>query len=179
MDEHIVLWRGIKSTSDRLCDQTSPEHRRDEHMHPAIQHYVDRYLITKNCAAQRFNSIFCTSNREQAAQYGTIFQILPKEGFVFSYFVGVHDLYLHLENWLYRLDYRDVPKKAQRIFADIQHDQHVLGEYLCRAETVGIVSSVLRRHWLNCLTLHTDNLSMGLQSGAEILIRGRYDAIRC
>lgn len=63
-----------------------------------IQEIIDDMLYMDGFKALRSNSIFTTTEKEQAVDYGKPFIAFPINGFNYTWFKNTHDLYGYLRN---------------------------------------------------------------------------------
>jgi hypothetical protein len=177
--DSLVLYRGLHLEPEAFKGVSSPTERRDKHMHMQNQNFLDSYMLGKKAVAVRSNSIYCTGDILQAQDYGKVYRIIPLEGFHFSYFVGVQDLFVSLQRFLKRTswiqNYQHLTTQEAEIFRDIGIDEEILGEYLRHEKEGVLVKRVLKRDWLSKLELRTDNLEHAIETKSEILISGFYD----
>lgn len=88
------IFRGINSTEDALYGMPY-NHRRAKDSDQFIHKLADDYMKRIGIKARRTNSIFTTSDKNQASQYGKhVYIIFPVDGFDFCYSKNIKDLVL-------------------------------------------------------------------------------------
>lgn len=102
----LPLYRGVYTSKDTFYG-VPRTNRSTKDSSPTFQIAFDGILKSKGFTALRSNSIFCTSNLEQASGYGDVFLIFPVNGFTFTWSQTRDDV---------AIDYDDLhqflPKKA-------------------------------------------------------------------
>lgn len=91
------LYRGINNISDALYGKPFTERKAKD----SAQNYSDIFnkkLRQKGIEARRDNSIFCTSDKRQAKQYGNLYIIFPLDGFKSTVSKKEKDLVLDTTN---------------------------------------------------------------------------------
>ena len=81
----IFLYRGIKNQSTTVFVGQSRQDRLPKDTRQDISAYFDKALASHGFKALRGNSIFVTSNLQQAAGYGETYAIFPMNGFDYTY----------------------------------------------------------------------------------------------
>jgi len=81
----IFLYRGVKNQSATVFVGQSRQDRQPKDTRQDISAYFDKALASHGFKALRGNSIFVTSNLQQAAGYGEAYAIFPMNGFDYTY----------------------------------------------------------------------------------------------
>jgi hypothetical protein len=87
-----LLYRGLLNTEIDAFYGKSRKYRRPLDLKPSIQEFFDNAMRSVGMEAVRSNSIFCSSDLDQAMGYGSTYIIFPKNGFKFSWSPIVRDL---------------------------------------------------------------------------------------
>jgi transcription antitermination factor NusG len=107
------LYRGIRSYEDALYGKPF-DARRPKDSVLEINQLADKALTNAGFKARRTNSIFTTSNKEQASNYGNVYIIFPVDGFDFTYSRRNSDLVLNEGFMEYFVD-EDVKKSLKEL----------------------------------------------------------------
>lgn len=90
-----VLFRGISKSAGDAFVGRSWENREPKDSSAELQKYYDMILKKNGFKALRSNSIFTTSDINQASNYGDLYIIFPKNGSAFHWNRNVDDLVLN------------------------------------------------------------------------------------
>jgi hypothetical protein len=93
---HMVasfLYHGNRHHAEDWYLGEPPQNRRPKDTPTIIQNYIDYYFQKAGFRALRSNSIFTSPNFRQAADYGTVYMIFPRDGFAWTGSTLVRDLY--------------------------------------------------------------------------------------
>lgn len=85
-DVQVFLMSGMKGQGVSAFEGRSRLYRRPTDSEPTLSSQFDEYLTQMGISAIRSNSLFTTTDFEQAQQYGVVFLIFPKDRkYTFSY----------------------------------------------------------------------------------------------
>lgn len=103
---HKILFRGLKKskTNTPAYVGRSWNERKTMNSEPEGQKVFDYALQKMGISALRSNSIFTTSDSNQASGYGNLYIIIPKNGFQFSWSLGDPDMVIDDTSVLYNSD---------------------------------------------------------------------------
>ena len=80
------LYRGMGSRENRPAFlEKSPEHRKPSDSHLGLMKSFDQSLQQLGFTALRYNSIFCSGDKDAASYFGHLYVIFPRNGFDFTY----------------------------------------------------------------------------------------------
>ena len=101
-----ILFRGLKKskTNTPAYVGRSWNERKTMNSEPEGQKVFDYALQKMGISALRSNSIFTTSDSNQAGGYGNLYIIIPKNGFQFSWSLGDPDMVIDDTSVLYNSD---------------------------------------------------------------------------
>jgi hypothetical protein len=104
-----ILFRGLKKskTNTPAYVGRSWNERKTMNSEPEGQKIFDYALQKMGISALRSNSIFTTSDSNQAGGYGNLYIIIPKNGFQFSWSVGDPDMVIDDTRVLYKSEVLD------------------------------------------------------------------------
>jgi hypothetical protein len=104
-----ILFRGLKKskTNTPAYVGRSWNERKTMNSEPEGQKVFDYALQKMGISALRSNSIFTTSDSNQASGYGNLYIIIPKNGFQFSWSVGDPDMVIDDTRVLYKSEVLD------------------------------------------------------------------------
>jgi hypothetical protein len=80
-----LLFRGQSDTSQPIFVAYPRKDREPKDSSAEAQKLIDKYLSALDFKALRSNSLFTTTNEDQADNYGTIYAIFPKNGFHYTW----------------------------------------------------------------------------------------------
>lgn len=149
-----ALYRGQWNNEEPYFKKAIRSGREPLNTPSEIHHAIENWMAQHGFAARRSNSLFTSSNRAFATNYGHPYMILPKNGFSFSWFENSQDLYVSINEFL---DHDGGENFTQE---DIQTFLRNIDEFMERADP------------------HHDDLPSALAKGNEVMITGvEYYAI--
>jgi transcription antitermination factor NusG len=200
------LYRGIKSDEDSLYGKPFDE-RRAKDSNSKLSDLLNKALSDQGFDARRDNTSFTSGSKGQASNYGTVYVIVPRDGFTFHYSKKIGDLVLD-SNKLNLLVNNDLIRDLTNIvtskwnevkqyfphrypednfFVNYDYEQDLRG--LQNAVAAGVLPQNLAKY--NSLEDLIDSekviqnfqydqtdLVGAVNSGHEVMVRGPYYAIR-
>lgn len=124
---------------------------------------IDTWMEENGFAARRSNSLFVTSLMGQASQYGTPYVIFPQNGFKYTWYENVDDLWFAISNLQYAMV--EASKKAETWARDTNQDLDV--EAYC--------DKWLKEHidgFMQKMNPSTENIATAMRKNHEIQITG-------
>jgi GNAT superfamily N-acetyltransferase len=146
---NMILYRGIKTTQDYFKAQ-SPINRPPRDTDEKNQIMIDDKLESSGFKALRRNSIFTSSFKMGVEYYGEIYVIFPEDGFDFTWSSLIADLYQ---------EYTDINSKFYEDFTDD-------------------LINMSNNRFIYTFAFQKSNIVGAIKSGYEILIHGKYVAIK-
>jgi len=133
---NAVLYRGIRHNKPAAFESNSPTDRRPKDSGLVNTLKFDRFAEQLGIIAQRSNSIFTSSDEDQARIYGDLYVVFPKSSADFSWSHAKKDLVLFAEKPLhfkdvqefqqtYKLDQTNLP---EALFSE--HEVLIHGKYI-------------------------------------------------
>lgn len=105
-DTGIYLYRGTKNNPP-IYRGRSLENRRPADSNAYLSDLFNRMLAVNGMTVLRNNSVFLTSSRSHAANFGTIYMVFPINGFKFTYTnqtdLVLDDFHYFIDNNLYQI----------------------------------------------------------------------------
>lgn len=188
-----VLMRGVKGGTSMVAFQgRSWNDRRPLDSDKMLQQIYDLYLKSKGFKALRSNSIFTTTNFYQAAGYGKVYFIFPKNGFSFHWCTERSDVQLNDPEQLIRTDltndvaedaddwYYEKYGKSSKIWNIYDDPIRLLAElekikYPKKYKLIDLIDRAGIKHDFGPTE---KNLSAALKSGHEVVVSGEYYAVK-
>ena len=200
------LYRGIKSDEDSLYGKPFDE-RRAKDSNSKLSDLLNKALADQGFDARRDNTSFTSGSRGQASNYGTVYVIIPRDGFTFHYSKKIGDLVLDASklnllvnndlakdltniittNWEAVKQYFPHRYQDDKFFVNYDYEQDLRG--LQNAVAAGVLPQNLAKY--NSLEDLIDSekviqnfqydqtdLDGAVNSGHEVMVRGPYYAIR-
>lgn len=96
----LRLYRGVSPDRGTFIQGKPREDRQPRDMPPSIHRAIDETMKEMGFAAVRSNSLFATSDENEASSYGTVYVIFPTDGFDFTYFQDAKDLFTKANDFL-------------------------------------------------------------------------------
>jgi hypothetical protein len=164
---HKAIYRGMGIYGGgpyEFISDTPKQRRKPTLNSDRFQAFIDDILYANGFKALRSNSIFCTSNREMASEYGNIYVIFPFDGFSMT---GnkFHDDILPKRFFL---------RLLQLGYMSDENYPQILGHRSIRAETktfIEAVNNIPKEKQIKVLGFYKDKLHMGLIVDMKLLYR--------
>lgn len=200
------LYRGIKSDDDSLYGKPFDE-RRAKDSNSLLSNLLNKALADQGFDARRDNTSFTSASKGQASNYGTVYVIVPRDGFTFHYSKNIADLVLDAgklnllvdadlvkkitsiikTNWENVKQYFSHKYEDDRFFTSYDYEQDIRS--LQNAVAAGALPKELEKY--NSLDdfVNSERVIQNFQydqtdidgailSGHEVMVRGPYYAIR-
>ncbi len=200
------LYRGIKSDEDALYGKPFDE-RRAKDSNRKLSDILNNALAAQGFDARRDNTSFTSGTKSQASNYGTVYVIIPRDGFTFHYSKNTKDLVLDASKlnmlvdndlakqltdlihskWAEVKQYFPHRYEGDRMFLDYDYERDIRG--LQEAVAAGLLPNELSKY--NSIEDFIDNAKViqyfqydkddivgAIESGHEVMVRGPYYAIR-
>lgn len=145
---HKVLWRGLHTSMPSIFVSNTPITRQPKGTPDELHKIINDKLIAAGFEATRDNSIFCYSEKLHVRRYGSPWIVFPFNGFEFTY-SKYHDLTMQFDTDL-DVDVDNMDDLYQQPTDDF-----------------------IKEH-----QFRNDNLPFAMQESVEILIYGKYIAVR-
>lgn len=138
------------------------ENRMPKNSSEEFQKAIDFYLVENKFKALRSNSYFTTSGIENTRLYGKTFVVFPSNGYNFTWFKNVDDLYSFDDEYLMNVqDYYETkiddtmsPNQKEEIKKKI--NKKVISDIMAKAQPSKM------------------NLNLAIDSGHEIMFTGKF-----
>jgi hypothetical protein len=155
-----VLYRGINNVDDNISifHGKSRDNRRTMNTRADISEMLDNGLKNSGMIAVRSNSVFCTSDIDDAMYYGKSFMIFPLNGFVFTWNVKYKDFYTNY-----------MANKFSNPFHSITERDAAIEEFREDSE---------RENFAQKYSFTNMDFVKAIESEHEIMIHGEYYALR-
>jgi hypothetical protein len=199
---HKILFRGLKKskTNTPAYVGRSWNERKTMNSEPEGQKVFDYALQKMGISALRSNSIFTTSDSNQAGGYGNLYIVIPKNGFQFSWSLGDPDMVIDDTRVLYKSEVLDkimdnidalVDKGKMADFATGYEWSEILQfegyeraiEYLknhkypaAALKQITLDKLIDYKHIKDAIGPTNKDFVKALDSGHEVLINGEYYA---
>lgn len=92
-----TLYRGINGNHDSFLYQEYPSNRKPTHSTIILHDFLNDVFARKGFKTNRSNSIFCSGRSSDAATYGTVYVVFPKNGFNFLWSPKISDAYNNVD----------------------------------------------------------------------------------
>jgi hypothetical protein len=195
-----VLFRGLKKNKSNTPAYVgrSWNERRTLNSSDEGQQMFDYALQKMGISALRGNSIFTTSDSNQAEQYGFLYIIIPKDGFQFSWTLNDPDMVIDDPMVLYKNDMIDKIDKAIDKYAEknpkysdassfewidiLQYEGYEKAmQYLKDIKFPGVQKITIDKlidyqHIKDEIRPTNKDFKAAIESGHEVLINGEYYA---
>lgn len=200
------LYRGIKSSEDSIYGKPFDE-RRAKDSNSKMSNLLNKALADQGFDARRDNTSFTSGSIHQAGNYGTVYIIVPRDGFTFHYSKNIADLVLDANklNLLVNNDLIEDLKKIitskweevkqyfphrypdDKFFVNYDYEQDLRG--LQNAVAAGVLPQELAKYdsleslvdsqkVIQNFQYDQTDLDGAINSGHEVMVRGPYYAIR-
>lgn len=141
------LYHGFRITNKTIFLGQTRNDRSPKDMGLITQKIIDSLLSELGMTALRSNSIFCTTRREEAEEYGLVYIIFPINGFNLTYSTKVDDLWKWFDSNYQTFNINQLEDMSVEEFQKL-------------------------------FDFHDEPWVSAFNSGHEILISGKYVAIR-
>jgi len=145
------LYRGIDGATAPLIFGETPTNRPAKDTPCDIHERINNIFRESNFIARRDNSIFCTSRKDRARDYGRLYVIFPMNGFNYTWSTEIEDMY------------------EDCYYADQKFSQDEFLNLLFNHSSAAFI----KRYGF----VQNEGISAALESNHEILIHGTYIAI--
>jgi hypothetical protein len=96
----LRLYRGVSSDRGTFIQGKPRTDRQALDMPPSVHRALDAAMKEMGFSAVRSNSLFATSNENEASSYGTVYVIFPTDGFDFTFYKDATDLFTQANEFL-------------------------------------------------------------------------------
>jgi hypothetical protein len=187
-----ILLRGMKSTNPDIFMARSRDDRRTLTSDEIGQQAYDMMLTAIGISAKRSNSIFTTSDSNQAKTYGDLYMIFPKNTAEFSWSQTEPDLVIEedevfnhnnidkLENAVRNFLKKNNKKSywAFNYYNPLKSLKELQTFKFPNADKITLEQLYDLKGLKNRYAPTNKNLSRAIQSGGEVLISGEYYALK-
>lgn len=193
-----VLLRGT-NTDMRAFVGRSRNNRQTKDSDIDVQAVFDAYLKSQGFKALRSNSIFTSTDFNQAGSYGDVYFIYPKNGFAFHWYEETDDLVLDswgqvynfdkmeawwedAMDWYERKHNKDAPESLRAYDFDLNGPKKLVA----MLQKIGYpkAAKLTTEHFIDGAGIKLDiaptqkNFGTALKNGGEVCIAGEYYAIK-
>jgi predicted kinase len=88
-----LLYRGVPGGDDDFLYQEYPTNRKPTASSEEFHNFLNKVFKAKGFKTNRSNSVFCTGDWTEAASYGNVYVVFPKNGFNFLWSPKITDAY--------------------------------------------------------------------------------------
>lgn len=117
------LYRGIKSTSDKIIKIKPKENRKPLDMEENIHNFLVEVFKNLHPEVNRNNSLFLTSLKWSASHYGMVYIMFPKNEFKYLWSEEIEDLFEYIDYY-----FENLCKENDNII--ILEDKNTLNDYV-------------------------------------------------
>src|SRR5574344_195539 len=164
------LYRGIKGV-DSIVTPEPPKNRKPKDSNINLQTLIDNWLNDNGYSVLRSNSYFCTSNYNIAKYYGQPYLVFPENGFDYLWFENSPDLHETIDKFYHRL------KKKISYTKDIKSLKNDFNALLLSNNNFIDIEQTVDE-FMNFLKPKQNDLIMALEKNNEIMLTGKYHAIK-